>query len=66
VQGRQLANATFHQSHEVDQYRGLSFAMDLTPLITDPTLDIGEFTLAHLRRTTEDVAERLRRLSPEG
>ena len=66
VQGRQLANATFHQSHEVDRHRALSFAMDLTPLVTEPTLDISEFTLAHLRRTTEDVAERIRRLSPTG
>ena len=64
VQGRQLANATFHQSHAVDEHGALSFAMDLTPLIVDPSLDIGEFTLDHLRRTTEDVARRIRRMSP--
>jgi LmbE family N-acetylglucosaminyl deacetylase len=64
VQGRQVANATFHQSHAVDQHQALSFAMDLTPLVNDSTLDICEFTLAHLRRTTEDVADRLRRMLP--
>lgn len=66
VQGRQLANATFHQSHQVDQHRALSFAMDLSPLVADPSLDITEFTLAHLRRTSQDVEERVRRMSPAG
>jgi len=63
VQGRQVANATFHQSHEVDQHRALSFAMDLSPLVADPSLDITEFALAHLRRTAKDVEERIRRMS---
>ena len=62
VQGRQVANATFHQSHEVDQHRALSFAMDLSPLVADPSLDITEFALAHLRRTANDVEERIRRM----
>lgn len=65
VQGRQLANATFHQSHEVDQHRALSFAMDLTPLVADPELDIIDFALDHLHRTSEDVADRIRRISPK-
>lgn len=64
VQGRQLANATFYQSHAVDEFRALSYAMDLTPLVADPTIDIVDFALDHLRRTESDITERIRRLSP--
>ncbi len=63
VRGRQLANATFFQSHAVDRHQGLSFAMDLNPLVLDPALDITEFTLEYLRRTETDVAERIARVS---
>jgi LmbE family N-acetylglucosaminyl deacetylase len=61
VRGRWLANATFHRSHEVDASPALAFAIDLTPLIEDPSLDVIEFTVAHLRRTAADVADRLKR-----
>jgi LmbE family N-acetylglucosaminyl deacetylase len=63
VQGRRLANATFHQSHEVDRYEALSFAMDLTPLVADPDLNISDYTLGLLRRTGDDIKNRILRLS---
>ena len=63
VHARQLANATFHQAHEVDRHEGLAFAMDLTPLIIDPTLDIGDYTLDHLQRTQKDIADRISRVN---
>ncbi len=37
---RRMVNATFLQSHETDTSQGLSFAMDLTPLVSNPDLDI--------------------------
>ncbi|MEE2733823.1 MAG: PIG-L family deacetylase [Verrucomicrobiota bacterium] len=55
VQGRRLANATFFDSHSVDDAEQLWFAMDLTPLVDDPTLDPVEFTAAFIRRFEEDV-----------
>jgi len=39
VMGRRRANATFFESHGVDQTLGLAYAMDLTPLISDIQLD---------------------------
>ena len=63
VRGRQLANATFHGSHEVDEEKRLSFAMDLTPLIEDDSLTAAEFTLSLLRRFKDDITERIVRMN---
>ncbi len=63
VQGRHLANATFFESHEVDKHPQLSFAMDLTPLVMDPALGIADFTLSLMRRTEDDVADRIKRMT---
>ena len=38
--GRRRANATYFESHGIDATQGLSFGMDLTPLIQDDQLDI--------------------------
>ncbi|MDF3059360.1 MAG: GlcNAc-PI de-N-acetylase [Rariglobus sp.] len=59
--GRRLAHATFHTSHATDRLQGVTWAMDLTPLINDPSLDVTDFTLAHLNRLRADVANRLAR-----
>jgi len=63
VRGRHLANATFFESHEVDRHALLSFAMDLTPLVENPALDVVDFTLGLLRRTKDDIADRIKRMS---
>ena len=59
--GRRLAHATFHTSHATDRLQGITWAMDLTPLVNDPTLDIAAFTLAHLDRLRADIAGRIAR-----
>lgn len=59
--GRRLAHATFHTSHATDRLAGITWAMDLTPLVNDPTLDVADFTLAHLDRLRADIANRLKR-----
>jgi LmbE family N-acetylglucosaminyl deacetylase len=41
--GRGLANATFAESHHVDNAKSLSFALDLLPLIKHPELDMADF-----------------------
>ncbi|MEG1442338.1 MAG: PIG-L family deacetylase, partial [Oscillospiraceae bacterium] len=43
VVGRRLANATFGQSHGVDETTGVIYGMDLTPLIDDPNSSIDEY-----------------------
>jgi LmbE family N-acetylglucosaminyl deacetylase len=57
VQGRALANATFFDSHSVDAASHVWYAMDLTPLIQDDTLDPLQFTLAHIDKLKSDVAQ---------
>jgi LmbE family N-acetylglucosaminyl deacetylase len=41
--GRRRAHATFNSSHQVDQAEGLVYALDLTPLVKVPDLEIRVF-----------------------
>jgi LmbE family N-acetylglucosaminyl deacetylase len=66
VQGRYLANATFYESHEVDKDERLSFAMDLTPLIEDPSVSVADFTLGLVRNLKDDITDRIGRMSRKG
>ena len=59
--GRRLAHATFHTSHATDKLAGITWAMDLTPLVTDPSRDVADYTLAYIDRLRADVAARLAR-----
>jgi LmbE family N-acetylglucosaminyl deacetylase len=59
VPGRRRANATFFDSHATDDATEIAFAMDLTPLVNDGTLDILDWTLAHIERFAADVRARL-------
>jgi LmbE family N-acetylglucosaminyl deacetylase len=60
--GRRRANATYFESHGVDITTGSSYAMDLTPLILSPELEIIPFVQEHIQRFSQDVANRLTRL----
>ena len=60
--GRRHANATYYESHGVDVTTGLSYAMDLTPLILSPEKEIIPFVQEHIHRFAHDVANRLTRL----
>lgn len=60
--GRRLANATFHTSHATDKWEGITWAMDLTPLVHDPKLSVGEYTLGYIERLRKDVATRIERM----
>lgn len=55
VMGRRLAHATFHDSHAVDQETGLTFAMDLTPLVLDDSLSTEAFLGDLLKRFEDDL-----------
>lgn len=61
--GRQRANATFFESHAVDAATGLSYGMDLTPLIDDAERPPLDFALEHIQRFEADVRERILNLS---
>lgn len=58
---RRRANATFSESHGVDTFTGVSNGMDLTPLMSDPTLNPLAYTLGFIQRFSEDVTERIER-----
>jgi len=61
VIGRRRANATFSDSHSVDCSDSLSLAMDLTPLVADPSLDIAAFIDCFIERFRASVHEKLKR-----
>ncbi|HEY3344079.1 MAG TPA: PIG-L family deacetylase [Anaerolineaceae bacterium] len=61
--GRRRANATYFASHGVDESTALSFAMDLTPLLTDTRLDPAAFIQTHIAHFAADVSSRLARLA---
>jgi LmbE family N-acetylglucosaminyl deacetylase len=59
--GRRRANATYFASHGVDLTLGLSYGMDLTPLITDTGKDVTEFVQEYIQHFAADVKVRLER-----
>ncbi len=48
VEGRRIGNATFAQSHAVDEATAITLGMSLMPLIEDDTLDPREFILSKI------------------
>jgi LmbE family N-acetylglucosaminyl deacetylase len=61
--GRRLAHATYYASHGTDEESALSFAMDLTPLVEDPSPPVADYVLAFIDRFRADVATRLKTLA---
>jgi LmbE family N-acetylglucosaminyl deacetylase len=57
--GRRLAHATYHTSHATDKFQGITWAMDLTPLVRDPALSVRNYTRQLITRFQEDVETRL-------
>lgn len=61
--GRRRANATYFESHGVDATTGLSYAMDMTPLMNDAGKKPAEFAQEFIQRFAQDVNERIGRMS---
>ena len=61
--GRRRANATYFESHGVDATTGLSYAMDMTPLMNDAGKNPAEFTQEFIQRFAQDVNARIGRMS---
>ena len=60
--GRRRANATYFASHGVDLTSGMSYAMDLTPLVQDPHIEPAVFVQEFIQRFALDVTDRLKRV----
>ncbi len=61
VLGRRTANATFSNTHSTDQESAMQWAMDLTPLVQDDSLDPIAYTVGFIDRLKVDVSARLRK-----
>lgn len=61
--GRRRANATYFESHGVDNTTGLSFGMDMTPLMNDDSTDPAMFVGGLVQRFANDIQERIGRMS---
>jgi LmbE family N-acetylglucosaminyl deacetylase len=61
--GRRRAHATYHESHGLDATTALTFAMDLTPLLTNVALDPQAYAKGFIDRFAGEVQGRLARLS---
>jgi LmbE family N-acetylglucosaminyl deacetylase len=61
--GRRLAHATYYASHGTDEESALSFAMDLTPLVDDPSLSVTGYVLGFIDRFRADVENRIARIA---
>ncbi len=59
--GRRHANATFFESHATDKAAQLIFGMDLSPLVADESLDILEYVVGFIRRTENEIRDKLAR-----
>ncbi len=62
AEGRRLANATFSESHACDTFNMLNYAMDLTPLIKDISLDIADYVDGFISRFQKNVRNKIRTL----
>ena len=59
--GRRRANATFHRSHEVDGAEDICFALDLTPLCRDDSIDVLEYLQGFIDKFKKDVENKVSR-----
>ncbi|HSM24003.1 MAG TPA: PIG-L family deacetylase [Anaerolineaceae bacterium] len=60
---RRQTNATFFESHGVDVATGLSFALDLTPLMDDASVHPSNYINEFIHRFENDVNDRISRMS---
>jgi LmbE family N-acetylglucosaminyl deacetylase len=60
--GRRRAHATYYATHGVDVASSMIFAMDLTALVSDPSLDVKEFVCRYINRFAADVSKRIDKL----
>jgi len=60
--GRRHAHATFAETHAVDDAGGRVYAMDLTPLVSDKSLDPARYCLELIDGFRAEVEQRIARL----
>lgn len=63
IVGRRIANATFFASHATDNATRLAYALDLTPLIEDDSLDVVTWVQGKIAEFNAVVTDTLKALS---
>jgi LmbE family N-acetylglucosaminyl deacetylase len=58
--GRRLAHATYYASHGTDEESAINFAMDLTPLVEDPAMDVTTYVTGLIDLFRADVQKRVK------
>jgi len=58
--GRRAANATFHTSHATDRLQGITWALDLLPLLEDGGPGVESYAEERLARFRSDALGRIR------
>jgi LmbE family N-acetylglucosaminyl deacetylase len=61
--GRRRANATYFESHGVDNATGLSYAMDMNALMNDASIQPAVYVQEFIQRFAQDVEDRIHRLN---
>ena len=59
VMGRRAAHATFLDPHAIDAATAAVYAVDMTPLLTDPTLPLRDFCAEHIAAFQANVLNQL-------
>jgi hypothetical protein len=59
--GRRLANATYFVPRATDSEKAITFAMDLTPLISDPSLSPLDYVIGFVDEFRADVTTKIGR-----
>jgi len=60
--GRRKSHATYFETHGTDTMTGVSFGMDMTPLVNDSEIDPADFIQGFVKRFAQDIDKRLKRL----
>ena len=64
--GRRAAHATFHTSHATDRFDGITWALDLRPLLEAAAPSVESFVEERLARFRADILSRLRAVARGG
>ncbi len=60
--GRRKAHTTYFETHGTDSMTGLSFGMDMSPLVVDDNIDPAVFIQQMVHRFGQDIDRRIKRL----
>ncbi|MGQ0527645.1 MAG: PIG-L deacetylase family protein [Alphaproteobacteria bacterium] len=63
--GREFANATYSESHELDSMQAATYAINLRPFMDEPDLTMGEFTCRYIEAFQRQLSERAKIYEPK-